>query len=241
MKFSRNFIDALFVILSLTLTALAIFFWVQSPLEKYSLQLVAFLVILFFISQKIAKDNLLAHPANLIIFTAATLLLVADTGGLESPIFFIVYFLLFGTALLASTPVVLALTILIMIFFAPSLTSTNAAIQLASLLLITPLAILFGRQYLQLLDQQGEIVLLKKTNEANEKSLAQQETNALIWLSLNLKTTLAETSETLSSLLADIAHLNSDQTKKLKIVHQQINRLLKESQKVKQLIDEETD
>lgn len=241
MKPSQNFINTLFIASSLVLTALVIFFWTQSPFEKYNLQLVAFLAILFFISQKIAGDNFLAHPANLIIFTAVTLLLVSDTGGLESPIFFTIYFLLFGTALLASTPIVLTLTILIMIFFAPSLTSTNAAIQLASLLLITPLAILFGRQYLQLLNQQGEIILLKKTNEANEKSLAQQETNALIWLSLNLKTTLAEISEILSSLLADIAHLNLDQTKKLKKIHKQTHRLLEESQNVKQLIDEETD
>jgi hypothetical protein len=241
MKPSQDFINTLFIASSLVLTALVIFFWVQSPFGKYNLQLVAFLAILFFISQKIAGDNFLAHPANLIIFTAVTLLLVADTGGLESPIFFTIYFLLFGTALLASTPIVLALTILIMIFFTPSLTSTNAAIQLASLLLITPLAILFGRQYLQLLNQQGEIILLKKTNEANEKSLAQQETNALIWLSLNLKTTLAEISETLSSLLADITHLNPDQTKKLKKIHKQTHRLLEESQNVKQLIDEETD
>jgi len=120
MKPSQNFINTLFIASSLVLTALVIFFWTQSPFEKYNLQLMAFLAILFFISQKIAGDNFLAHPANLIIFTAVTLLLVSDTGGLESPIFFTIYFLLFGTALLASTPIVLTLTILIMIFFAPS-------------------------------------------------------------------------------------------------------------------------
>jgi hypothetical protein len=241
MKPSQDFINTLFIGLSLVLVSLMVFFWVQSPLSAYNLQLAAALIILFLINRKIANNNFLAHPLNLIIFTAATLLLVSQTGGLESPIFFLVYFLLFGTALLSSSPIVLTLTLLIMIFFAPSLTSTNAAIQLASLLLITPLAIFFGRQYLQLLDQQGEIIFLKRANEKNEKSLAQQETNALIWLSLNLKNTLVEISESLSFLLADIAHLTPEQAKRLKKIHRQIHLLLEESQNVKRLIDEETD
>lgn len=238
---SKDFSKTLFTAIALALTSLITFFWVQSPLSRYNLQLVAVLAILFLISQKIAGDNFLAHPTNLIIFTATTLLLVAETGGLESPVFFLVYFLLFGTALLASTSIVLTLTLLIMIFFAPSLTSAEAAIQLSSLLLITPLAIFFGQQYLQLLNQQGEIIVLKKNNEVNEKNLAQQETNALIWLSLNLKNTLAEIGENLSFLLADIAHLTPKQIEKLKKAHQQIIHLLEESQNVKQLIDEETD
>lgn len=241
MKTGQSLAGTLFVILALFLVSLIVFFWVQSPLSRYNLQLAAILAILFLISQKIAGDNFLAHPVNLVIFTATTLLLVAETGGLKSPVFFLVYFLLFGTALLASTPIVLTLTLLIMIFFAPSLTSAEAAIQLSSLLLITPLAIFFGQQYLQLLNQQGEIIVLKKTNEVNEKNLAQQETNALIWLSLNLKNTLAEIGENLSFLLADIAHLAPRQVEKLKKAHQQILHLLEESQNVKQLIDEETD
>ncbi|KUK82584.1 MAG: hypothetical protein XD98_0550 [Microgenomates bacterium 39_6] len=238
---SKDFSKTLFTAIALALTSLVTFFWVQSPLSAYNLQLVAVLIILFLINRKTTDNNSLAHPLNLIIFTTATLLLVSQTGGLESPIFFLVYFLLFGTALLASSPIVLTLTLLIMIFFAPSLTSADAAIQLASLLLITPLAIFFGRQYLQLLDQQGEIIFLKKTNEKNKKSLAQQETNALIWLSLNLKNTLAEISEDLSFLLTDLAHLTPKQTERLKKIHQQIHLLLEESQNVKQIIDEETD
>lgn len=241
MKHGRDFLNILFIALALTLTSVIIFFWTQSPLAEYNFQFVAILAILFLISRKIADDQLLAHPVNLIIFTAVTLLLISETGGLESPIFFIVYFLLFGTALLSSTPIVLTLTLLIMIFFSPSLTSINAAIQLASLLLITPLAVFFGQQYLQLLNQQGEIVFLKKANEISEKSLAKQETNTLIWLSLDLKNTLIEISEDLSRLLADPVHFTPNQTKNLKKIHQRVHGLLEESQVVKKLIDEETD
>jgi hypothetical protein len=108
-------------------------------------------------------------------------------------------------------------------------------------LLITPLAVFFGRQYLQLLDQQGEILLLKENNEANKKNLAKQETTALIWLSLNLKNTLVQISENLSNVLANPAHLTPNQTQSLQKIHQQVHQLLAESQNVKQLIDEETD
>ncbi len=238
---SKDFLNTLFVAFTLTLTSAVVFFWVQSPLSTYNLQLTALLAILFLASQKFLGHHLLAHPLNLVIFSTVTLLLVSETGGLESPIFFVVYFLLFGTALLSSTPIVLTLTLLIMIFFSPSLVSINAVIQLLSLLLITPLAIFFGRQYLQLLDQQGEIIFLKKANETNQKNLAQQETNALLWLSLNLKNTLAQISNNLGQLLTDLAHLTPEQNKNLKKIHQQVHRLLEESQNVKQLIDEETD
>ena len=238
---SKDFLNTLFLGLSLVLVSVVIFFWTQSPMREYNFQLTALLAILLLVNKKITNNNFTANPVNLIIFSAVVLLLVSETGGLESPIFFIIYFLLFGTALLSSTPIILTLTFLIMIFFSPSLVSTNAAIQLSSLLLITPLAIFFGRQYLQLLNQQGEILILKKTNETNEKSLAQQETNTLIWLSLNLKNALVEINNNLSRLLADLAHLTPEQSKILKKTHQQIHHLLEESQNIKQLIDEETD
>ena len=238
---SKDFSDTLFLGLSLVLVSVVIFFWTQSPLGEYNFQLTAFLAILLLVNKKITNNSFAANPINLIIFSAITLLLVSETGGLESPIFFIIYFLLFGTALLSQTPIVLTLTFLIMIFFSPSLVSTNAAIQLSSLLLITPLAIFFGRQYLQLLDKQGEILILKKINETNEKNLAQQETNVLIWLSLNLKNALAEISNNLSCLLTDLAHLTPEQNKILKKTHRQVHHLLKESQNIKELIDEETD
>lgn len=241
MKSNKNFLTTLFIILILTLVSTIVFFWAQSPLVDYNLQLVAALVIIFLINRKLSSDRFLGQPINLGIFTVAVLVLVSGTGGLASPLFSLTYLLLFGAALLSSTPIVLALNLIIMIFFSSSLTSVNAAVQLFSLLLITPLAIFFGRQYLHLLKQQGEIIFLKKTNEVNEKSLAQQESNALIWLSLNLKIALAEVGEAIGRLLADLSHLTPDQARSLKKIHQQILQLLKESQNIKQVIDEETD
>ena len=228
-------------IISLLLGLLFLFIWTQSPLASYNLQLIAVLAIIFLINKKISQSQSFANPIHLIVFSAIILLLIAEIGGLNSSLFFLIYFLLFGVALLSSTPIILSLTLGIIAFFAFSLNSNRAAIQLASLLLITPLAIFFGRQYLELLKRKGEIVLLKKEKAQTEKDLSSQETNTLIWLSLNLKHCLIEINENLAQLLADISHLTPTQSDILKNIHKKIQKLIKEGQKVQQLIDKETD
>jgi len=241
MPIKRSLPTTILTIVSFFLGLLFLFIWTQSPLASYNLQLIAVCTVIFLINKKISRSQSLASPVYSIVFSIIVLLLVTETGGLNSSLFFLIYFLLFGIALLSSTPVVLSLTLGIIAFFAPSLNSNRAAIQLASLLLITPLAIFFGRQYLELLKREGEIILLKKEKAQTEKNLSSQETNALIWLSLNLKPRLAEINENLAQLLADISHLTPTQTDILKNVHQKIQKLIKEGQKTQQLIDKETD
>ena len=241
MPTKQSLSTTILTIISLLLGLLFLFIWTQSPLASYNLQLIAVLAIIFLINKKISQSQSFANPIHLIVFSAIILLLIAETGGLNSSLFFLIYFLLFGVALLSSTPIILSLTLGIIAFFASSLNSNRAAIQLASLLLITPLAIFFGRQYLELLKRKGEIVLLKKEKAQTEKDLSSQETNTLIWLSLNLKHCLIEINENLAQLLADISHLTPTQSDILKNIHKKIQKLIKEGQKVQQLIDKETD
>jgi len=201
----------------------------------------AVLMIIFFLGRKFAKNKLLSSNVNLIIFSVAVLILTSETGGLNSSLFFLTYFLLFGVAFLSSPSVVLTLTLVIILFFSPSLKSVNAVIQLFSLLLITPLAIVFGKQYLELLKQQGKIVILKKEKRETEENLKKQETNILIWISLNLKNGLTEIGDCLSQLLSDISHTTPSQQELLKKAHRRTKSLLKESSGVKEIIDKETD
>jgi len=241
MPAEQSLSTTIITIISLLLGLLFLFIWTQSPLASYNLQLIAVLAVIFLINKKISQNQSFANPIHLIVFSTIILLLVAETGGLNSSLFFLIYFLLFGVALLSSTPIILSLTLGIIAFFASSLNSNRAAIQLASLLLITPLAIFFGRQYLELLKKKGEIVLLEKEKAQTEKDLSSQETNTLIWLSLNLKHCLIEINENLAQLLADISHLTPTQSDILRNIHQKIQKLIKEGQKVQQLIDKETD
>ena len=226
--------------ISLTIALLFSLFWVNLS-SPYSLQLMAVLMIIFLLNYKLTKNKLFNNNINLTIFSTAVLILVSETGGLNSPLFFLIYFLLFGVAFLSSPSIVLALTLIIILFFSPSLKSINAVIQLASLLLITPLAIVFGKQYLQLLKQQGKIVILKKEKRETEESLKKQETNVLIWISLNLKNGLTEIGDYLSQLLSDIGHTTQSQQELLKKAHRKTKSLLKESSGVQKIIDRETD
>ena len=103
------------------------------------------------------------------------------------------------------------------------------------------MAIIFGQQYLKLMEKEGKIAILKRENQKTKKELTQQETTALLWLSLNLKNKLIEINDLLSQLRSDIAHFSPRQQEMLKKVHQKIRFLHQESQKVKNIIDEETD
>jgi len=227
-------------IISLTIALLFSLFWVNLS-SPYSLQLMAVLMIIFLLTRKFTKNKLLNSNISLIIFSITVLILTSETGGLNSPLFFLTYFLLFGVAFLSSPSVVLALTLVIILFFSPSLKNINAVVQLFSLLLITPLAIVFGKQYLELLKQQGKIVILRKEKKETEESLKKQETNVLIWISLNLKNGLTEISDYLSQLLSDIGHTTPSQQELLKKAHRKTKSLLKESSGVKEIIDKETD
>jgi len=179
------------------------FLWIHSSFAPFSLQLIGLFVLILFLTR---TKHSFKKLFSLFITTTTGLILVSETGGLSSPLFFLFYFLLFGVALFSSTPLVLLLTLLIIIFFSSSLQSFNALVQLTSLLLTTPIAIIFGQQYLKLMEKK-----------------------------------LIEISDLLSQLRSDIAHLNPRQQEILKKIHQKIRFLHQESQKVKNIIDEETD
>ncbi|MGB9637315.1 MAG: hypothetical protein ACPLY7_00775 [Microgenomates group bacterium] len=232
----------------LVLTILLIWFWTNNlVLSAYSLQLTGILVVFYFASRFLAKGNK-EIILDVIVFIAILLLVLASTGGLGSPLFFLIYFLLFAVALLFDPPTTLTLTLALTLFFANSLTSTRAALQLLSLVFITPLAIYFGKQYLRLLEAQEKIkILAKKSKElaavSNQQSanLANEETNTLLWLSLNFKNSLLQIIHLSSELLADLGHLTLNQKERLQSIHESAKELLKSGEKLKEKIDKETD
>lgn len=234
--------------LYLVLTVFFIWFWTNNAvLSLYSLQLTGLLVVLYFGLRFLLKDGK-EMILDVVVFTAILLVVLASTGGLGSPLFFLVYFLLFSVALLFDPPTTLTLTLALILFFVNSLTSTRAALQLLSLLFIAPLAIFFGKQYLRLLETQKKIkILAKKSKELSAISyqqstqLANEETNTLLWLSLNFKNSLLPIIHLTAELLSDLGHLTLNQKEKLQSVHETAKELLKSGEKLKEKIDRETD
>lgn len=181
-----------------------VYFWLSIPtLLPYTLQLVAVLVLLYLGSHLLRKKvPTLFHKSSITmditILTAMILLLVTETGALTSPFFFLCYFLLFGVAMLYEIEATLVLTGVLILFFlfipGTSLTDFAHLSQLIALIMITPLAIFTGHQYETSLDEKRSKAILNS-------HISKEETDTLIFLSLNLKKTLLSALDTLSLVI----------------------------------------
>lgn len=151
--------------LILTATVAFAFFWTLSlTLPFYSLTLIGFLTICYSITHFISKRGKGFIYVNKTLFdvfflSLITFLLVFSTGAIYSPVFFLLYFLLFGVALLLEplTAIYLAVIVSFFLFFTEKKSLLNELLQLSSLFLIAPLATLFGKQYLKIKSLQTEV------------------------------------------------------------------------------------
>lgn len=233
------FTNAFFLLASVAL----VYFWTKNPQSSlYTLQLIALFILLYFLNQIISKrkPNMVI---NTLIFTVVILLLVATTGGLASPLFFLVYFLLFGTSLLLSPNLTLILTLTLVLFFLLLGPFANLGnfLSLISLFFISPLALFFGRQYLKVLEGEKKIAILRKTGRKLKKAIKKEETDSLIWLSLELKNGILRIIEKTSEILSKPSGFTWRQKENLEAILASAQRLLRTGEKLKKEIDEATD
>lgn len=144
-----------------------------------------------------------------VIFTIN--LVVLSSGAINSSLLFLTYFLLFTLSFQYPPLVSLFFSLFTIITYLFSLDSFSSLIKLSSLLLITPLTYFISHQ--------------QEENQHIEKLLSQDETDFLLWISLQLKSSLNR----ILSL--------SDNPKIRKIVKD----LLKDSQKLSRSIDQNSD
>lgn len=219
-----------------------VYFWVNNPTTSlYTLQLIAVFILLYFLNQMRAKKP--NNFINALIFTIVILLLVSTTGGLSSPLFFLVYFLLFGVSLLFTPAITLILTLALASFFilTSPLNNLGNFISLISLLFISPLALFFGRQYLKVLENEKKIAILRKTGRKLKRAIKKEETDSLMWLSLDLKNGILQIIDKTSDLLSRPADFTWRQKENLEEILASAQRLLRTGGKLKEKIDEETD
>lgn len=189
--------------LILALTIIAVFIWTSSPeLNSYNLQLTGALVLLYFVSKLLFRPT--THPFFLttLVLISIVLLLIFSTGGVNSPIFFILDFLLFAIALLlAPYQAFLASFLLVSIFFIQNLSniSSTLIVDLLSLILVTPLAVIFSKIYLKNLVSEGKISIL-------QEAIKDEQEDSLLWITTTAKPSLATS---LNSLTDIVIYLNS--------------------------------
>ncbi|OGK15528.1 hypothetical protein A2690_01190 [Candidatus Roizmanbacteria bacterium RIFCSPHIGHO2_01_FULL_39_12b] len=144
----------------------------QSFLRPYDLQITAILFIIYFILKR--KTQLTKHKYDLLdgaMFTFVVANIILSTNGIDSPFFFLCYFLLFTLAMLLEPTISLfaAISIIAIILIDQPLGSFNQVIKLLSLPLMTPFSMMLGQEYEK--NQQ-----LRKKNEELEHVREELET-----------------------------------------------------------------
>lgn len=210
-------------------TTAGVYFWLTLPfLAPFTLQLVAVLILLYLGSHALkSRRPAWFHRStvtlDLTILTSMILLLISETGGLASPFFFLSYFLLFAVAMLYEIEATLVLTGTLILFFMFLPDPTWA--QIISLVMVTPLAIATGHSY--------------EKNLELKQSLSREESDTLIFLSLNLKRTLVSALDSLSLVIPQ------EKVKSVRLglqtLYEDLKNLYRSADELQQEIDHETD
>jgi len=243
-------LHTLFLILSLGLT----FIWTRNPsLSPFNLQATGLLILFYFVTRFVTgkpaesagmpaesagKTKGAQNTLDAIIFTTITFLIVITTGGVHSPVFFLLYFLLFALSLLFEPTQSIILSLLLIAIFGYDLLhgfDNLALINLITLFLTTPIAMIFGKKYLQTLEDIGRIKQLNKI-------ISEEETDTLLWLTTKAKPTFVSLLDT-TSLIIGSNLLPARLQDRLKQLHQDLIALHQSAQTLEkdiQEIDEKT-
>lgn len=211
---------------------IVIFLWAISPYESFATQIVATLLALF-ITKHIARDHLTTYRESLIdslILTGLVLVIVTATGGLASPLFFLVYFLLFILSLLLepTIPLVLSFSLVIYFMFANPINSPSELLPLFSFPLITPLAVYFGREHKRNIYHKHDNLHLKE-------SIRRETEDVLFWLTTTFSREMGKISQTIDKF----PNLTQTQKPYLTSIKDAVSRLGKLGERLKQAIEED--
>lgn len=184
---------------TIILLNIVFFVWVWSRFEvtsTYNFQLIGLLVIIYFLYHIFLEKRVLAKTEGQVlnvksfIFTAVIILFISSTGGIESPFFFLLYFLSIGIALLLRPVISVFLVIALTIYFLPNINEgdfTTNLIKISSLLMIAPLAIFFARQYLKSQEQNKKILIFRNAQRVYKSELEKIQSDIALWTSFKLK------------------------------------------------------
>lgn len=199
----------------LLLSFAIIFVWQMTPLADYTIQALAFLAFLLLLTSILKRGKKGFRPNSLIgdnpywsVFLLNTLvfLLVFATGGINSSLFLLLYFVGFGIAFVFEPAVVFIYLLGTAVVLMPAIFQDDVignAIKSATILIVGPLAYFFGREYKK--EEQEDEAIFALEQEAHQKAsdieksvveVLEQEKNVISDSSITkLKTVLKDTDE----------------------------------------------
>lgn len=161
--------------LTLLTSFVTVFIWQNSPLKDYTVELLGLFVALYLIIsfRKKGKGFLtMGGDGSIGIFILNTLifLMIFLTGGLNSALFFILYFLSFGIAFVFDPLAVFVFIVGCVLIFIPSAQTGDLManiLKIGSVALVSPLAFFFGMQYQKSdKDEEEKNAIKERTKEA---------------------------------------------------------------------------
>lgn len=150
-------------------------FLIHTPVYQYELFFVLLILAFYTIIKTILKPALFQHRLiDSVLFTFIIITVVNSTGQIHSPLFFLLYCLIFALALLlepfVSFATAFSLIVAYLFSFPPDQTITDL-LPLFSLAFISPFAIFLGEEYQKILEQKKDIIILKRKNENLQKQI----------------------------------------------------------------------
>jgi hypothetical protein len=186
---AKEITHALILIFAVALT----FIFPKTNLAQYNLQISAGLFILLYLTKNfIVSKNIYSRLIESVIFTLVIMGIVNSTGGLDSPFFFLIHFLLFSLSIILEPIIPITTTVTLIIFFLlnlPQGQNFNTLMPIISLAFITPFAMFLGQEKIE-------------SEKLKVKSEKTQE-NTFLFLSLLLKNHLKNIKEAAQNFVGD--------------------------------------
>jgi hypothetical protein len=186
---TKEIVHALILVFTIVLT----FIFPKTNLANYDLQITAGLFIILYLAKRfVVSKNTYSRLIESVVFTLVIMGIVNSTGGLTSPFFFLIYFLLFSLSLILEPIISITTTVTLIIFFLlnmPSNQDFKTLIPIISLAFITPFALFMGSEQMK----------IRQLADKNEKT--KEET--FLFLSLLLKNHLKNIKEAIQNFVDD--------------------------------------
>ncbi|PIZ67009.1 hypothetical protein CO165_01720 [Candidatus Roizmanbacteria bacterium CG_4_9_14_3_um_filter_33_18] len=186
---TKEIIHALILIFTIVLS----FILPKTNLAQYNLQISAGLFILLYLTRNfVVSKNIYSRLIESVVFTLIIMGIVNSTGGLTSPFFFLIHFLLFSLSIILEPIISITTTVTLIIFFLlnlPANQSFNTLMPIISLAFITPFAMFLGQEKLK----------IRQLAEKNSKS----KEDTFLFLSLLIKNHLKNIREATQNFVGD--------------------------------------
>jgi hypothetical protein len=192
-----------------------VFIWKETPLINYTVALSGILIVLYILVSARKKGKGFMQmggegPWGIFFLNTVILLLIFSTGGIDSVLFFLLYFLGFGVAFVFEPAVTFVFVLGVILVFAPDAIKGDFlvnSLKLGSLLLISPLAFFFGSEYRKSDKQEESIEALEERTKDAADTISEDIEEVIKEEKANLK---SEDMEKLNEILEETEDLRAE-------------------------------